>query len=61
MATLKETKFSGPNQRVRSSNFICVDSSVVGIPISLPLATAPLGRVVDTTKISDFWSALYGF
>ncbi len=36
---------------VSSSNFICVDSSIVDVPISLPLATAPLGRVVDAMKI----------
>ena len=36
---------------VSSSKFICVDSSVVGVPISLPLATAPLVRVVETMKI----------
>ncbi len=36
---------------VSSIKFTCVDSSVVGVPISLPLAIGPLCTVVETMKI----------
>ena len=50
---------------ISSSDFIYIDSSTVGVPICLQLATVPLGRVVETMKIifrqTLFWITLFGW